>query len=147
MRAADPNRPAHCLARPDCCAKFRSMNPNCYVGQCRATAGAIATALGLRDDQWEVSFQAGLGRTPWIHPHSAVRFRELAEEGCRRIAVAGPAFVADCLETIEEVGNRGRDIFLANGGEELILVPCPNSGDRFVRAIADMVAIDSAATI
>ena len=99
----------------------------------------MAATLGLGPERYEVAFQSRVGRTPWIGPHTDVRLRELPREGVRRLVVLAPSFVADCLETLEELGVRGRETFSAHGGEELRLVPSLNSDDRWVEAILEMV--------
>ena len=85
-----------------------------------------------------MSFQSRLGRTRWIEPYTDVVFRQLAAEGKKRLLVFCPAFVADCLETLEEIGIRGREQFLAAGGEALTLVPSLNSSDAWADAVAEL---------
>lgn len=123
---------AHCLARKDCCARMDRVNRNCYRAQCYRTADGIAAALDLEDDAWGVSFQSRLGRTPWIRPYTDETVRALAERGVRRLAVFCPAFVADCIETLEEIGMQIREDFLARGGETLQLVPSLNASAGWV---------------
>jgi ferrochelatase len=109
-----------------------------YQDQCAATARALADRLGLAADGYTVCFQSRLGRTPWIEPHTDVVIDQLANAGVKRLAVLCPAFVADCLETLEEIGIRAREQFRAAGGEELVLVPSLNSSERWVEAVAEM---------
>jgi len=129
----------HCLASPDCCARMVSANRNCYRAQCFRTAEAIARGLGLSDGTWTVAFQSRLGRTPWIRPYTDETVRALAERGSRRLAVLCPAFVADCLETLEEIGMRAREDFLAHGGEDLRLVPSLNASPAWIDLAARLV--------
>ena len=86
-----------------------------------------------------MSFQSRLGRTPWIQPHTDVVVTDLAQQGVRRLAVLCPTFVADCLETLEEIGIRLREQWDRLGGEDLLLVPCPNAHPTWVHAVADLV--------
>ncbi len=130
---------SHCLTKADCCQKVGQVNAYCYRAHCYATARGLAKLLQLKDRQYEVAFQSRLGRTPWIQPFTDVRVQELVGEGCKRLAVICPSFVADCLETLEEIGIRARRDFLAAGGEDLQLIPCVNSSDAWVTAVADMV--------
>ena len=123
---------SHCLASPDCCAAVGDPNRNCYRAQCLATARLIAAELGLSADGWSASFQSRLGRTPWIKPYTDHVIPELAARGIKRLAVFCPAFVADCLETLEEIGLRARDQFLEHGGEALRLVPSLNAHASWV---------------
>ncbi len=127
---------SHCLASKDCCLSMGSARRDCYRAQCFATARALAARLGLEVGAWRVSFQSRLGRTPWIEPYTDVVLRQLAAEGKKRLLVFCPAFVADCLETLEEIGIRGREQFLAAGGEALILVPSLNSSAAWADAVA-----------
>ena len=138
IRKSDPTG-GHCLARPDCCDAPDDALPRCYRAQCYATATALAGAFGLTGRTWSVSFQSRLGRIPWIRPYTDERLPELAAAGVKRLAVACPAFVADCLETLEEIGIRGRDQWRAAGGEELFLVPSLNAHPAFAKALADLV--------
>jgi ferrochelatase len=126
----------HCLESDCCCDAIVAANRSCYRAQCFATARALARALALPDDRYSVSFQSRLGRTPWIRPYTDERLAELAASGVRRLAVLCPAFVADCLETLEEIGIRGREQWREAGGEALHLVPCPNAHPHWVEALA-----------
>ena len=112
-------------------------NRDCYRAQCFATARLLADRLHL--DDWSVSFQSRLGRTPWIRPYTDLVLPELARAGKKRVVVFSAAFVADCLETLEEIGIRGRDSFRAAGGEELVLVPSLNSDPAWVDAAEALV--------
>ena len=130
---------AHCLRAPACCDAIVDANRNCYRAQCFATARGIAARLGLAPSRWEITFQSRLGSDPWIRPFTDVRVRELPKEGVRRVAILSPAFVADCLETLEEIGIRARDDFMAHGGDELRLVPSLNSEEGWVQAIVQIL--------
>ncbi|HYW74015.1 MAG TPA: ferrochelatase, partial [Pyrinomonadaceae bacterium] len=121
----------------ECCAEITSANQNCYRAQCFATARAIAAQLELHRDDYTVSFQSRLGRAEWIGPNTVDVFQDLARRGLKRIAVACPSFVSDCLETLEEIGIRGRETFLAAGGVELTLVPSLNSDKQWAGTIAN----------
>lgn len=128
-----------CLASDDCCARMGPDNRNCYRAQCFATARGIAKALGLPDDGWTVAFQSRLGRDPWIQPYADATIRRLAQEGHKRVAVMCPAFVADCLETLEEIGIGAAEDFVAAGGEKLELVPSLNAHPRWVEALVGLL--------
>lgn len=135
IRKSDQTGGAHCLGSGTCCDEIVTANRYCYRAQCLATARALASSLNLDADDYEVTFQSRLGRSPWIQPYTDVRVRELAAAGVKRVAVLCPAFVADCLETLEEIDIRARDDFRKHGGEDLRLVPSPNSEDVWVRAV------------
>jgi ferrochelatase len=130
---------SHCLASETCCDDLGDVNRDCYRAQCFATARALAAALELGAEAHSVAFQSRLGRTPWIGPHTDRVLPQLAQRGVKRLAVICPAFVADCLETLEEIGIRARAQWLALGGEELSLVPSLNADPAWVGAVADMV--------
>jgi len=130
---------AHCLKRPDCCAAIGLANRNCYRAQCFATARAIAAAVGCDPARWSVSFQSRLGRDPWIRPYTDETVRALPARGVRRVAVFCPAFVADCLETLEEIGIGAREMFREAGGEDLRLVPSLNDHPLWVELAAGLV--------
>ena len=137
----DPNAgtpSAHCFATATCCDAM--VNPNCYRAQSYATARSIAKRLGLAPEKYTVCFQSRLGRTPWIQPYTDVVIDELgknrATNKIERLAVFCPAFVADCLETIEEIGMRAVDQWKAGGGKELVLVPSLNSTPTWIDAVA-----------
>ena len=138
VRAADRSG-SHCLASGDCCERIAAANRDCYRAQCFATTRALAAALDLAADAHSLSFQSRLGRTPWIRPYTDERLPELAAAGVKRLAVLCPAFVADCLETLEEIGIRGREQWLGLGGEELRLVPSLNADPAWVEAVAGWV--------
>lgn len=126
---------AHCLVKPDCCDRPVPENAACYRHHCFVTARGLASRLALADGSWEVMFQSRLGRTPWLRPFTDVRVPELAAAGVKRLVVLSPAFVADCLETLEELGLRLREDFLAHGGEELRVVPCLNATDAWADGV------------
>jgi len=139
VRAADPTR-VHCLASESCCeAPPGAVLASCYRAQCFATTRALSRALALPAERTTSAFQSRLGRDPWIKPWSDEELPRLAGRGVKRLAVVCPSFVADCLETLEEVGIRARDQWRALGGEELALVPCVNASRAWVRAAAELV--------
>lgn len=136
---SDESGGAHCFQSETCCEQIVQANRNCYRAQCVATAKGVAGVLGLSDDQWEVTFQSRLGKEVWLRPYTDERVVALARSGVKRLAVLCPAFVADCLETVEEIGIRAREDFRAHGGEELRLVPSLNSHDAWAEAAVRIV--------
>jgi ferrochelatase len=135
MIKSDPSG-AHCLRSATCCAAMSETNRNCYRAQCFATARELARRLGLPADGYTISFQSRLGRTPWIKPYTDEVLDQLARRGVKRLAVMCPAFVADCLETVEEIAIRARAQFCAAGGAELTLIPSLNASPAWVSAVA-----------
>jgi protoporphyrin/coproporphyrin ferrochelatase len=129
----------HCLSKNECCSQMTSANQNCYRAQCYSSARLIAEKLGLAKDHYTVCFQSRLGKTPWIQPFTDHFYRELPKRGVKRLAVMCPAFVSDCLETLEEVQIRGREEFIHNGGEDLKLIPSLNSEDIWADAVSQII--------
>ena len=138
LQKLDPTQ-AYCSVRSGCCDQISAVNKDCYRAQCIFTASAIARELNLDDNGYSVSFQSRLGRAEWIGPQTEDVLRELARAGIKRVAVSCPSFVADCLETLEEIGLRGRDAFVEAGGEELKLVPSLNSDPVWVETLANWI--------
>ena len=130
---------SHCLQTADCCATIGPANRYCYRAQCMHTARALTTTLGLSEAETVVCFQSRLGRTPWISPYTDHVLTDLARQGVKRVAVLCPAFTADCLETLEEIGIRAERDFKAAGGEALTLVPSLNATPEWVSAVVTMV--------
>jgi len=136
---------AHCLKSATCCDTLA--NPSCYRAQCYATARALVARLKLAPDGFTICFQSRLGRTPWIQPFTDHEIDRLAKAGVKRLAVLCPAFVADCLETVEEIGIRAVEQFKAAGGDDLVLVPSLNATPAWIDAVvalAERHAVQSA---
>jgi ferrochelatase len=138
VQRTDPTG-AHCLKSDACCASLVAANAHCYRAQSYATARALAARLGLEERQYTVSFQSRLGRTPWIQPFTDLVIPQLAVAGVGRLAVVVPSFVADCLETLEEIGMRGRALFREAKGRELVLVPCINDRDDWSQSLVGLI--------
>ena len=136
IRKSDPTG-RHCLASADCCerADAAGVLASCYRAQCFTTARLLAERLGIPAERRIVSFQSRLGRTPWIRPFTDVEIREAARRGAKRAVIVVPSFVADCLETLEEIGIRAVADWRANGGETLALVPSLNARDDWADAV------------
>jgi ferrochelatase len=128
-----------CFEDARCCESDERVRAGCYRAQCFATSRALAAALDLSPERHTICFQSRLGRRPWIKPYTDLVIADLAKAGVRRLAVMCPAFTADCLETVEEIGIRLRADWQALGGEALHLCPCPNGSDAFADAVCDLV--------
>ncbi len=139
IEKSDESGGARCLVRADCCDELVAANRSCYRAHCFATARGLRDRLGLLPERSTVTFQSRLGRTPWIRPYTDVVIEELAARGVKSVAVLCPAFVSDCLETLEEIGLRAQESFRAAGGEQLRLVPSLNAHPAWVRAAAALV--------
>jgi protoporphyrin/coproporphyrin ferrochelatase len=132
---ADPTS-KHCLKAPDCCDTPSPAHASCYRHQCYRTSQRLAQALEIPDDRYTVSFQSRLGRLPWLTPYTDQTLTALPDHGARNLVVACPAFVADNLETLEEIGLQGRQTFLDAGGRSFTLVPCLNDRADWIEALA-----------
>ncbi len=122
-----------------CCDQLHEKNQLCYRAQCFDTARLIASQLNIPPDKFTVCFQSRLGKTPWIRPYSDQVIDALAAKGIKKILAFSPAFVADCLETIYEIGVEYNGSFKLTGGEKITLVESLNDGDLFVECLEEMV--------
>lgn len=143
---ADPTG-KHCLASAECCA---AANPSvahrtCYRHQVYRTSELLAEHLDITSDQYSVSFQSRLGRLQWLMPYTDQVLAELPDKGVKNLVVACPAFVADNLETLEEIGMAGRDLFINAGGENFTLVPCLNAEPSWIDVLAGFTTGTTAA--
>ena len=138
LRKSDPTG-SHCLSTPDCCETASLAHKTCYRAQCFATARALVAAAGVPAEKFSISFQSRLGRDPWLKPYTDFELVRLAENGVKKLFVICPAFVSDCLETLEEIAIRGREIFLGAGGSEFALIPCMNEHPRWIEALEKLV--------
>ncbi len=109
-----------------------------YKKQCEDTSGAIAKALSLPVSGYQTAFQSRLGRTAWIQPYTEQLLSELRARGIKRLAVVCPSFVADCLETLEEIGIRAREQWISLGGESFVLVPSLNASPAWVKSVSQL---------
>lgn len=129
----------HCLKVDNCCSTISKVNQFCYSAQCHATTRAIVDKLGLKEEQYTTSFQSRLGPEAWAQPYTSKIIEEQAEKGAKKLLVFSPAFVADCLETIIEIGFEYQEEFEEMGGEKVDLVPSLNDDPRWITAVKDMV--------
>ena len=133
---------SQCVAACDyvnACPAISDANSYCYRAQCYTTSRLIAESLGLDENQYHVAFQSRLGRTPWVKPYTDVLLPKLAKKRVKNIAVVCPSFVADCLETLEEVNIRMREQWQTLGGGEFVFIPCLNDHPIWVNALMSMV--------
>lgn len=111
-----------------------------YYDECLGTGRLLASALGLDEGRWLLTFQSRFGRAQWLQPYTQPTLESLPAQGVARVDVICPGFVADCLETLEEIGMECRDAFLAAGGRQFHLIPCLNDGDEWIAALAALCA-------
>lgn len=131
IKRGDPSG-CYCLEMENCCEKPNPMHGKCYRHQVHATTWEFVEKVGIPEHKFEVTFQSRLGPIPWLKPFTADRLEELPSEGVKDVLVITPAFVADCLETIEEIDMEGREIFLEAGGKNFELVPCLNEHPKWL---------------
>jgi ferrochelatase len=129
----------HCLKVTNCCDVPSKAHQYCYRHQCWTTTKLVTERLNIPKEKWQFSFQSRLGRDPWLQPYTAVQLEELPKQGVKKIVVVCPAFVSDCLETLEEIAEQGKEIFLRNGGERFEMIPCLNLHPLWVSAIAKWI--------
>ena len=103
------------------------------------TTQLAAKVLGLPKEKFSVSFQSRLGADAWLKPSTAEQLSILPKQGIKKLVILCPAFVSDCLETLEEIQMEGRETFMENGGEEFTLIPCLNDRDEWIEALAELV--------
>ena len=135
LKKTDPTK-KHCYKVPNCCdTPCQPAHEVCYKHQVLRTTNLVTQSLGLNSDQFSVAFQSRLGLDEWLAPPTDKEIERLAKSGVKHLAVCCPAFVADCLETLEEIGEEGKEIFLEHGGESFTLIPCLNDDERWVKAL------------
>lgn len=129
----------HCLSSAQCCDAPHTAHERCYRAQVLATSRLLKAKLNLTDERCSSSFQSRLGMNKWLPPYTDEVLQQLAQRGVKRLLVACPAFVADNLETLEEVAIRGAETFIAAGGEQLDLVPSLNVNQHWLEFMASYI--------
>ena len=128
----------HCLKKTNCCAEDHN-SVSCYRHQIIATTSEVAQKLNLKPNQFGFSFQSRLGRAKWLFPNSIDKVIQLAKSGVKHLTVVCPAFVADNLETLEEVNIRLRQTFLDHGGKSFTYIPCLNSDPAWIQSFSELL--------
>jgi ferrochelatase len=142
IKKSDPTG-RHCLTVPNCCTVKSPAHPFCYRHQCFETARLLARQLGLPDGKWSVSFQSRLGKDPWLKPYTDFELGRLPKDGVKRLLIICPAFVSDCLETLEEIGIRGKETFMDAGGQSYTMIPCLNEHPAWIAVLERMIRVFS----
>lgn len=130
---------SHCKLDKSCCNTDSPAHEFCYRHQCLAVTDLVAKELGLKEGTYSSSFQSRLGMDPWMLPFTDKIIEKYAKEGVKNLAVVTPAFVSDCLETLEEIAMEGKEIFQEAGGEDLIAIPCLNDRDEWVEEMINWI--------
>ncbi|MFL5788130.1 MAG: ferrochelatase [Flavisolibacter sp.] len=130
---------SHCLKSENCCEVLSPAHQYCYRHQCRETTRLVTEKLGIPKDNWSISFQSRLGRDEWLKPYTDFLLNEFPSKGIKKLLILSPAFVSDCLETLEEIGMEGKEHFLHAGGESFVQIPCMNVRPAWVKALKEIV--------
>lgn len=128
----------HCLKSADCCNLPSMAHKTCYRHQVFTTTRLVAEKLGIPPEKYSISFQSRLGKG-WLEPFTDIVLDELPKKGIKNLLIACPAFVSDCLETLEEIAERGKEIFMHAGGEKYQMIPCMNSQPQWVEAVKELI--------
>jgi protoporphyrin/coproporphyrin ferrochelatase len=125
---------SHCLKVENCCEVASPAHQFCYRHQLTRTTQEVARRLGLKPEKFSISFQSRLGGG-WLQPFTDKRLEAFPKEGVKKLAVICPAFVSDCLETLEEINGEGRETFMHAGGEKFTYIPCMNDHPAWIAAL------------
>lgn len=138
VKKTDPTK-KHCLSVENCCTIDSPAHAKCYRHQIITTTHLAAAELGIPKEKYSFSFQSRLGRDEWLKPYTVTRLADMPNEGIKKLLVVCPAFVSDCLETLEEMAEEGKDLFLASGGTSFTLIPCMNVHPLWVQTLQKWV--------
>ncbi|HEX8462041.1 MAG TPA: ferrochelatase [Segetibacter sp.] len=138
MTKADPTN-RHCLKVENCCEVASVAHKTCYRHQCWTTTQLLSKNLTIPKEKVGFSFQSRLGQEEWLKPYTALRLEQLPKEGIKKLVILCPAFVSDCLETLEEIAIAGKESFLHAGGESFTVIPCLNTNPLWVQSLVTWV--------
>ena len=130
----------HCQKVNNCCNQDVRGNSMCYARHCMMTTISVVEELGLKEEDWSISFQSRLGPTKWLEPSTIKKVEDLAINGKKRVFIISPSFLADGLETLEELNIEIRNHFMDHGGEELIVGGCLNDDPLWVEGLSSLVS-------
>lgn len=137
IRKSDPSG-SLCLKMNDCCNVPSLAHATCYRHQVFTTTKLVTDKLNIPADKFSISFQSRLGKG-WLQPFTDIRLEEMPKEGIKKLLIVCPAFVSDCLETLEEIAIRGKETFIQAGGETYEMIPCLNTNPLWVKTIGKWV--------
>ncbi|MBS1567344.1 MAG: ferrochelatase [Bacteroidetes bacterium] len=138
IRKSDPTG-SHCLASANCCTEPSPAHATCYRHQVFTTTRLVTGMLQIPENKFSLSFQSRLGKG-WLEPFTDIRLEQMPAEGIKKLLILCPAFVSDCLETLEEIAERGKETFINAGGESYEMIPCMNTHPLWVKALAGWVS-------
>ena len=130
---------SHCKIDGSCCNKPSPAHEFCYRHQCYETTRQVVELLSIPKEKYSQTFQSRLAGDKWLTPYTDVEVNKMPEKGIKKLAVVTPAFVADCLETLEEIAMEASHQFKENGGEEFLAIPCMNDGDEWCETVANWI--------
>lgn len=136
IKLADPTK-SHCKLNGQCCNTPSEAHKTCYRHQCFESTKEIIKLLEMEGITYSNSFQSRLLKDPWLKPYTDLEFTRLPKEGIKKLIVITPAFVTDCLETLEEIAMEGKKQFLEAGGESYKHIPCINDNDDWIDVVAN----------
>ncbi len=130
---------SHCTIDGSCCNTPSPSHEFCYRHQCYETTKQIVKLLEIPEGKYSQTFQSRLAGDKWLTPYTDVEINNMPKKGIKKLAVVTPAFVSDCLETLEEIAMRANEDFKAHGGEEFFAVPCLNDEDEWCTVVANWI--------
>lgn len=130
---------SHCKINDTCCQTPSPAHKFCYRHQCYETTRLVVEELGLPEDKYSLTFQSRLSGDKWLEPYTDIEIDKMPAKGIKNLAVVTPAFVSDCLETLEEIAMRANEDFKENGGENFMAIPCLNDNDDWVDVVANWI--------
>lgn len=130
---------SHCKIDGSCCVTESAAHAFCYRHQCYETTRLVVEKLGLPKDKYSLTFQSRLAGDKWLEPYTDVEINNMPAKGIKSLAVVTPAFVSDCLETLEEIAMRANEDFKEHGGENFLAVPCLNDTEEWVGVVANWI--------
>jgi ferrochelatase len=130
---------SHCKIDGSCCITPSPAHEFCYRHQCKEVTRLVAEKLNFEEGTYSTSFQSRLGFDPWLQPYTDRTIERLGKEGVKNMAIVTPAFVSDCLETLEEIAMEGEEIFHEMGGKDFTTVPCLNDDDEWVALLTKWI--------
>lgn len=130
---------SHCTIDAKCCQTPSPAHEFCYRHQCYETTRQVVELLGIPEGKYSQTFQSRLAGDKWLTPYTDVEINKMPAKGIKKLAVVTPAFVSDCLETLEEIAMEANHQFKENGGEEFLAIPCMNDDDEWCGVVADWI--------
>jgi len=137
LKKTDPTT-SHCMQVNDCCNVASPAHSTCYRHQCFTTTTLVTEALHIPKEKFSISFQSRLGKG-WLEPFTDIRLEQMPKVGIKKLLILCPAFVSDCLETLEEIEERGKEAFMKAGGSSYTMIPCLNTHPLWVNTITNWV--------